>query len=218
MKKKKQTLLDYMNKNNQINEKNWIFQIWVLLSELNKQKFVHCDVHLENILIENGDLFLIDFGLVMHEKYLMDSNQKSLYDLYLWSFEDFFSFIKNLIFYKKEAHLIKNNDYQKSRRTWRLFFQKNPKSWIKFKKLFITMFDFKEKDDYKICFHFFVNTILSDSPMISPKQGVYKYDILCNIFLDRMFLLFFIIHSPLLSFQRRRLYIHSLKLIHKIIN
>ena len=212
MKKKEKTLEDYRHgKEISIKtEKNWLAQMHEILIELKRQDFVHSDIHFRNILIEGGKLFLIDFGLVMHRDFCCVADKKCIYELYLWAFEDFYTFLKNMIFYKHEKLLIQDNDYKKIRSRWKIYFHKNPKHWIVFKTRLKNLFDFESRDDYKICFYYFVNNILSDSPILSPKQGIYRYVILFNLFLDRMFLLFSILHTPILSSDRKKIYLEYL--------
>jgi serine/threonine protein kinase len=193
MEKKNQTCCDFLKtrKLSTSFEKKLITRICPLLSIIHKQGFVHADIHLGNILMDSEDLYLIDFGLVMHEKFCNGQiHDRLILDLYHWSREDFFTLYRQLLFYPQPHLLVKNNNYKRHRKQWKLFFCKHPDEWIQFKKILENCFEFQKRPDFKICFRYFITLLLSDSETLSPKPGVYLYDMLTKIYLERVFLLF----------------------------
>jgi serine/threonine protein kinase len=210
MDRKKDTLSNYLSKKN-LNfhfEKKILTQIFPLFNILYNQKFVHSDIHFENILLdEKNNLYLIDFGLVMHRDFCSDLNQKILYDVYLWAKEDHFCLLKTLLFFRKEHLLVKDNNYKKHRKKWIEYFQKHPIEWTKFKKYLYTQFSLHQKEDYKLCFDHFINNILTNSNTLSPKTEIYLYNVLTKIFLERMFLLFSLLYTNLVSIERKNFYL-----------
>lgn len=170
-------------------EKKIVTDMFKIFDILQKQGFIHGDVHFQNILKHGNRFYLIDFGLVMYKDFCMTKYEQDLHNLYLWSRDDNFTLLSKLIFYKNENLCIKDNDYLKIRQKWIQFFSKNPNDWCKIKDLLEKIFDFSNKEDYYYCFQFYIKNILSPNSSLSPKPGIQIYDMLIKIFLDRTFLI-----------------------------
>jgi hypothetical protein len=153
--------------------------------------FVHADVHAQNILCNarRSRFFLIDFGLVLHAGFCQTEGEAQVHSLYLWSRDDYFSLLRVLFFSGNEHLLIRNNDYKDARDCWRRHFQRLPKQWHRFKDHFRATFD-GSREDYRYCMEYFLDRVLSPDNGLSPSPGVYLYDMLTKIFLDRAFLVF----------------------------
>ena len=203
MEKKKETLSKYLQKYKlTLSIERKIYKdIIPMLQLLNNQGFVHADIHLDNIMKDGNQYFLIDFGLCMHKDFFHTLPEIKLSDLYLWSKDDFFTLCLNLLFQGQEKLRVKNNDYKKYRQKWIRYFTKNPKDWALLKKNLKRTFDFTGHDDFLFCFQFFLKNILSSSGILSPKPGINMYDMLTKVFLDRMFLLCAIWFPELIRLQ-----------------
>lgn len=169
----------------------------VALSFLQKIGIVHGDLHLENVLYEakNNHFYLIDFGLSLHKSLCFEKNKMILYHLYLWSKEDHCRLFLHLYLVQHTQFFIQNNNYKKLRKQWRKFFTSNPKSWSDIKQKILKSFDFENQSDYLSCIHYFFSKILTNSKSLCIKSGIYEYDVLTKLYLDRLFL-FTCIHFP----------------------
>lgn len=180
-------------------EKRVLNQMRDILRLLNERGFVHADMHLKNILKQGNRFYLIDFGLVMHRAFCRTAQETMLCDIYLWSRDDFFTLCLVLIFFGQDGLRIKKNDYQKLRAKSIRYFSKDPRAWIELKETLYSTFDFKKHDDYLVCFQHFIQNFLTASSQLAPKTGIYAYDILTKIFLDRLFLLVAVWHPDCLK-------------------
>jgi serine/threonine protein kinase len=212
MEKKKETLSKYLEKHKlSLSLERQVFKVMIpVLQLLKAQGFVHADSHLENIMKDKSQFYLIDFGLVMHRDFYTTQQEVKLSELYLWSNDDFFTLCLVLLFHGQEKLRVKNNDYKKYRQRWIRHFTKNPNDWALIKKNVRKTFNFQGHDDFLFCFQFFIKNLLSNSTILSPKPGIQMYDMLTKVFLDRMFLLcaiWYPTHNKLeLSTQRQIFY------------
>jgi serine/threonine protein kinase len=179
-------------------EKRVLLQMKEILGFLNDQGFVHADMHLKNILKQGNRFYLIDFGLVMHRSFCQTVQETMLCEMYLWSRDDFFTLCLVLVFFGQDGLRIKKNDYKKLRSKSIKYFSKQPVAWIEMKKTLQTTFDFHKHDDYLFCFQHFIQNFLTASSQLAPRKGIYAYDILTKIFLDRLFLLVAVWHPDCL--------------------
>ncbi|MEM9214159.1 MAG: hypothetical protein AAGD25_07395 [Cyanobacteria bacterium P01_F01_bin.150] len=51
-----------------------------ILSFINSQGFIHMDAHFDNILTDGKQLFLADYGLVLSNKFQLDSGERQFFD------------------------------------------------------------------------------------------------------------------------------------------
>ena len=195
-----------------VEEKTLFNNIVGAISVLYQQGFVHSDLHLENILLDQESssssamqlqFFLIDFGMVMHKEWIKgNSSRQNLYVLYRWSKDDFFTLLLHVLFSKQPQLKIKDNDYKKNRLRWIDFFSKNAKEWGQMKKFIELSFDFKGREDFRLCLDFFFHNILcSKTTVLTPKQGIPIYDMLVKVFLDRFFIIFAILFPQEIGLQ-----------------
>jgi len=185
----KQSAYDLFQKKDQYAlEKKMIHDIQKALLFLNKNGIVHGDIHFKNILFDNNHFYLIDFGLAKHLDYLQNIYDKQLYELYIWSKEDIFRLITLVVFRKNQRLCIKNNNYKNIRKKWVDWFTKHSQDWIFMKQHLYKSFDFSNKIDFSYCLGYFFSKILTTSKRLSPKNGIYQYDILTKLFLERLFL------------------------------
>jgi len=179
-------------------ERRVLVQMREVLRVLNEQGFVHGDMHLKNILKQGNRFYLIDFGLVMHREFCKTVQENMLCDMYLWSRDDFFTLCLVLVFFGQDGLRIKKNDYKKLRHKSIKYFLKHPAAWIDMKETLQGTFNFRKHDDYLFCFQHFIQNFLTASSHLAPKKGIYAYDILTKIFLDRLFLLVAVWHPECL--------------------
>jgi len=207
MSKMGKTLEKYLIKHelNLNDEKKIVKDVFKIFDILQKQSFIHGDVHFQNILKQGNKFYLIDFGLVMCKDFCMTKYEQDLQNLYLWSRDDNFTLLSHLIFHKNEHLCIKNNDYLKIRKKWIQFFSKNPNDWSFMKNVLEKIFDFSNKEDYHYCFQFYIKNILSANSSLSPKPGIQIYDMLIKIYLDRTFLISSIYFPKLIKLRLNKI-------------
>jgi hypothetical protein len=110
-----------------------------------------------------------------------------------------------LILYKKKPAQLKDNNYKNLRKKWIDYFSKNHEKWFLMKKELERCFDFSKHADFLIAFQYFVKNILNINRNPSIRPGIYQYDILTKLFLDRFDIVFIIIFNKKLTTIRSAL-------------
>ncbi|NDE13734.1 hypothetical protein EBZ80_02270 [bacterium] len=202
MERKPVVLRDLLSKELSLKtEARAIADMQAVMGVLFRNGLVHADVHAQNILCtaRKDRFYLIDFGLILHPRFCQTEGETQMYRLYLWSRDDYFSFLRLLFFAGNERLLIRDNDYREIRGVWRTHFQRLPKQWLRFKENFRGTFCLDDAPDYSYCMEHFLDRVLSDDGGLSPSPGVYLYDMLTKIFLERAFLVFAVYYPGQMS-------------------
>jgi len=129
------TLLECLSSLRSVQYPSLFHSFWRMCETLGQLGIVHGDIHFKNILIQSNfsSISLIDFGISS-----VSPQQNPLHDMYLWSREDVYRFLKSLWDGKVlglTEELIQT-DFRKDRVQWKRWFKAHPEQWTLFQSHF----------------------------------------------------------------------------------